>query len=51
LKYGVGSNPSNLVWMVGGVEKWGTPFTADTWFNFAYDINVSAGQFPEFFHC
>ncbi|KAF5382777.1 hypothetical protein D9615_002911 [Tricholomella constricta] len=43
LKYGVGSNPSNLVWMVQGVEKWGTPFTADTWFNFAYDINFSAG--------
>jgi len=39
----VGSNPSNLVWMVQGVEKWGTPFTADTWFNFAYDINFSAG--------
>jgi len=26
--------------MVGGVEKWGTAFTADTWFNFAYDIEV-----------
>ena len=40
LKYGVGSNPNNLVWMIGGQEKWGTPFTADTWFNFAYDIDV-----------
>jgi len=27
--------------MIGGQEKWSTPFTADTWFNFAYDINVS----------
>lgn len=27
--------------MVTGQEKWSTPFTADTWFNFAYDINVS----------
>ncbi|KAH6911420.1 hypothetical protein BKA70DRAFT_1370619 [Coprinopsis sp. MPI-PUGE-AT-0042] len=42
LKYGLGSNPSNLGWYVGGVEKWSTPFTADTWFNFAYDINFSS---------
>ncbi|KAJ2930896.1 hypothetical protein H1R20_g6194, partial [Candolleomyces eurysporus] len=42
LKYGVGSNPGNLVWMIGGQEKWGTPFTADTWFNFAYDIDFGA---------
>ncbi|KAF9533167.1 hypothetical protein CPB83DRAFT_867135 [Crepidotus variabilis] len=42
LKYGVGSKPTNLVWMIGGVEKWSTPFTADTWFNFAYDINFSS---------
>jgi len=40
LKYGVGATPDNLVWMVGGVEKWDTLFTADTWFNFAYDIDV-----------
>lgn len=40
LKYGVGPNGGNLVWMIGGQEKWSTPFTADTWFNFAYDINV-----------
>ncbi|KAL4246639.1 Carbohydrate-binding module family 1 protein [Abortiporus biennis] len=43
LKYGVAPNPSDLQWMVGGVAKWGTPFTADTWFNFAYDIDFSAG--------
>ncbi|TFK40831.1 hypothetical protein BDQ12DRAFT_770919 [Crucibulum laeve] len=41
LKYGVGSNPTNLVWMISGQEKWSTPFTADTWFNFAYDIDFS----------
>ncbi|KAJ3566032.1 hypothetical protein NP233_g7256 [Leucocoprinus birnbaumii] len=43
LKYGVGSTPTNLVWMVTGNQKWSTPFTAGTWFNFAYDINFSAG--------
>ncbi|KAG6907872.1 hypothetical protein DXG01_007036 [Tephrocybe rancida] len=43
LKYGVGANPTNLVWMVSGTEKWSAPYTADTWFNFAYDINFSAG--------
>lgn len=42
LKYGVGATPDNLVWMVGGVEKWDTLFTADTWFNFAYDIDFSS---------
>ncbi|KAJ3516702.1 hypothetical protein NLJ89_g954 [Agrocybe chaxingu] len=42
LKYGVGSRPTNLVWMIGGQERWSTDFTADTWFNFAYDINFSA---------
>ncbi|KAF9046609.1 hypothetical protein BJ165DRAFT_1527688 [Panaeolus papilionaceus] len=42
LKYGVSPNPTNLQWHVGGVSKWGTPFTADTWFNFAYEINFSA---------
>ncbi|EAU86087.1 hypothetical protein CC1G_07166 [Coprinopsis cinerea okayama7 len=42
LKYGVGSNPSNLGWYAGGTERWSTPFTADTWFNFAYDIDFTA---------
>lgn len=42
LKYGVGSKPTNLVWMVSGQEKWSTPFNANTWFNFAYDINFSS---------
>ncbi|TFK70926.1 carbohydrate-binding module family 1 protein [Pluteus cervinus] len=41
-KYGVGPRPTNLVWMVMGQEKWSTPFTADTWFNFAYEINFSS---------
>ncbi|KAJ8503322.1 hypothetical protein ONZ45_g10952 [Pleurotus djamor] len=43
LKYGVGPNPTDLQWMVSGVSKWSTPWTADTWFNFAYDIDFSAG--------
>jgi hypothetical protein len=42
LKYGVGATPANLVWMVTGNQKWSTTFTANTWYNFAYDINFSA---------
>ncbi|KAB5588559.1 hypothetical protein CTheo_8001 [Ceratobasidium theobromae] len=42
LKYGVGSNPTDLQWFVSGTSKWSTPFTADTWFNFAYEINFSS---------
>ncbi|KAF8918992.1 hypothetical protein CPB85DRAFT_1430143 [Mucidula mucida] len=42
LKYGVGPTPTDLQWMVTGARQWGTPFTADTWFNFAYEINFSA---------
>ncbi|KAF8698391.1 Carbohydrate-binding module family 1 protein, partial [Rhizoctonia solani] len=42
LKYGVGSNPTDLQWLVSGSSKWSTPFTADTWFNFAYDIDFGA---------
>jgi len=40
LKYGVGPDGNKLVWMIGGQEKWSTTFTANTWFNFAYDIDV-----------
>ncbi|ESK85580.1 carbohydrate-binding module family 1 protein [Moniliophthora roreri MCA 2997] len=42
LKYGVGANPTDLQWHVGGVQQWATDFTANTWFNFAYDIDFSA---------
>ncbi|TDL23265.1 hypothetical protein BD410DRAFT_827940 [Rickenella mellea] len=42
LKYGVGPNTTNLQWMVTGQPKWSTPWTAGTWFNFAYDINFTA---------
>ncbi|KAF9019030.1 carbohydrate-binding module family 1 protein [Hymenopellis radicata] len=42
LKYGVSPTPTDLQWMVSGARQWGTPFTADTWFNFAYEINFSA---------
>ncbi len=31
--------------MVTGARQWGTPFTADTWFNFAYEINVRPTPF------
>jgi len=43
LKYGVGANPTHLTWMVTGVGQWDTLFTPGTWFNFAYDIDFSAG--------
>ncbi|KKY33924.1 putative carbohydrate-binding module family 1 protein [Diaporthe ampelina] len=35
------SNP-NLQWMVGGVSKWSTNFTAGVWHNVAYEIDFSA---------
>ncbi|KIY61500.1 carbohydrate-binding module family 1 protein [Cylindrobasidium torrendii FP15055 ss-10] len=43
LKYGVSPNPTQLSWMTGGNYHWGTEFTPGTWFNFAYEINFSAG--------
>ncbi|GJE98515.1 carbohydrate-binding module family 1 protein [Phanerochaete sordida] len=43
LKFGVGPNPSDLQWMVGSDTLWSAPFSAGTWFNFAYDIDFSAG--------
>ncbi|KAJ7505258.1 hypothetical protein B0H11DRAFT_2339372, partial [Mycena galericulata] len=42
LKYGVAPNPTHLTWMAS-IDNWDTPFTPGTWFNFAYDINFSAG--------
>ncbi|KAJ7672753.1 hypothetical protein B0H17DRAFT_1170836 [Mycena rosella] len=42
LKYGV-DNATHLTWMVQSVGQWDTPFTPGTWFNFAYDIDFSAG--------
>ncbi|KAJ3479555.1 hypothetical protein NLI96_g8972 [Meripilus lineatus] len=42
LKYGVSPNPTDLQWMIQGNSHWSTPFTADTWFNFAYDIDFNA---------
>ncbi|KAK2607058.1 hypothetical protein N8I77_005767 [Diaporthe amygdali] len=32
----------NLQWMVGGVSKWSTNFTAGVWHNVAYEIDFSA---------
>lgn len=43
LKFGVGPNATYLEWMVQEDPYWGAPLTAGTWFNFAYDINFSAG--------
>ncbi|PIL22330.1 hypothetical protein GSI_15018 [Ganoderma sinense ZZ0214-1] len=43
LKYGVAPNPTDLEWHVGGQPQWSTPFIAGQWYNFAYDINFSAG--------
>ncbi|EIW59674.1 uncharacterized protein TRAVEDRAFT_46975 [Trametes versicolor FP-101664 SS1] len=43
LKYGVAPNPTDLEWHVGGQPKWSTAFVPGTWYNFAYDIDFSAG--------
>ncbi|KAI0643106.1 hypothetical protein C8Q79DRAFT_1013073 [Trametes meyenii] len=43
IKYGVGPNPTDLEWHVGGQPQWSTPFVAGQWYNFAYDIDFSAG--------
>ncbi|KAH7915419.1 hypothetical protein BJ138DRAFT_997872 [Hygrophoropsis aurantiaca] len=41
--YGVAPNATNLEWMIQGEPQWGTPFTAGTWYNFAYDIDFTGG--------
>nr|VWP00956.1 Uncharacterized protein [Ganoderma boninense] len=43
LKYGVAPNPTDLEWHVGGQPQWSTSFAAGQWYNFAYDIDFSAG--------
>ncbi|KZS86917.1 carbohydrate-binding module family 1 protein [Sistotremastrum niveocremeum HHB9708] len=43
LKFGVSPNATQLEWMIQSVAKWSTPIVAGTWYNFAYDINFSAG--------
>ncbi|VDC00687.1 unnamed protein product [Peniophora sp. CBMAI 1063] len=40
-KTGVAPNTTYLEWHVGGVPQWGVPWDADTWYNFAYDIDFS----------
>ncbi|KAJ3002635.1 hypothetical protein NUW54_g5743 [Trametes sanguinea] len=43
LKYGVGPNPTDLEWHVSSQPQWSTPFVPGQWYNFAYDIDFSAG--------
>ncbi|KAJ7761532.1 hypothetical protein DFH07DRAFT_918236 [Mycena maculata] len=43
LKYGVSPNATHITWMVTEVDHYDVAFTPGTWFNFAYDINFSAG--------
>ncbi|KII86760.1 carbohydrate-binding module family 1 protein [Plicaturopsis crispa FD-325 SS-3] len=43
IKYGVAPNPTELQWMVQEVPLWSTAITPDTWYNFAYDIDFTAG--------
>ncbi|KAL5482714.1 hypothetical protein ACEPAI_9308 [Sanghuangporus weigelae] len=48
IKYGLlsgasGTSDNTLRWCVGGVTHWSTPLTANTWYNFAYDIDFGAG--------
>jgi hypothetical protein len=40
LKYGNGAN--NLYFSIQGRSVWSTPFTANTWFNFALQVDYSA---------
>jgi hypothetical protein len=49
LKYGLlsgasGTSDNTLRWMVNQVTKWSTPLQPNTWYNFAYDIDFSAGK-------
>jgi hypothetical protein len=49
LKYGLlsgasGTSDNTLRWMVNQVTQWSTPLVAGTWYNFAYDIDFSAGK-------
>ena len=41
LKIGVAPNNTQLSWCVSGTPQWSTPWDANTWYNFAYDIDVS----------
>ncbi|KAI0697897.1 hypothetical protein BC835DRAFT_727559 [Cytidiella melzeri] len=43
LKYGVTPNSTDLEWHVSSQPQWGVPFTAGTWYNFAYDIDFTGG--------
>lgn len=47
LKYGLlsgasGTSDNTLRWLVGGTTRWSTQLVANTWYNFAYDIDFSA---------
>ncbi|ETW81699.1 carbohydrate-binding module family 1 protein [Heterobasidion irregulare TC 32-1] len=42
LKYGVAPNQTYLEWHVSSSPQWGFFWEADTWYNFAYDIDFSA---------
>ena len=41
LKIGVAPNNTDLSWCVSGTPQWSTSWDANTWYNFAYDIDVS----------
>ncbi|KAG8924135.1 hypothetical protein FRC01_011892 [Tulasnella sp. 417] len=43
LKIGVSPSQTRLQWCVSGNPKYSVDFTPDVWYNFAYDINFSAG--------
>ncbi|THH20111.1 hypothetical protein EW146_g1190 [Bondarzewia mesenterica] len=43
LKYGVSPNQTYLEWHVSSNPQWGLFWEANTWYNFAYDIDFSAG--------
>jgi len=48
IKYGLisgesGTSDNTLRWDIGGNTQWSTPLVPGTWYNFAYDIDFSAG--------
>ncbi|TFY75875.1 hypothetical protein EWM64_g8139, partial [Hericium alpestre] len=42
LKYGIAPNQTYLSWCIQSQPQWGVEFEANTWYNFAYDIDFSA---------
>ncbi|KAG8935101.1 hypothetical protein FRC02_008673 [Tulasnella sp. 418] len=49
LKFGVAPDPTKLQWCIGGQPKWSTSFDANTYYNFAYDIDFASSKVGLYF--